>query len=94
MLLKLWPRFEKIDVNGINTATLYQWLRESKPSDEGSGAQAFIEKIQVFNPNSEANAIHWNFTKFLIDANGQVVHRYSPTVEPTKIKADILKLVK
>ena len=30
--------------------------------------------------------IKWNFTKFLIDRNGQVVERYAPTTEPAKWK--------
>lgn len=37
--------------------------------------------------------IKWNFTKFLIDANGNVIKRYSPTVSPLKIKNDIEKLL-
>ncbi|WP_342429406.1 glutathione peroxidase [Neobacillus sp. FSL H8-0543] len=35
--------------------------------------------------------IKWNFTKFLVDANGQVVERYSPTTEPAKIEEDLKK---
>ncbi len=37
--------------------------------------------------------IKWNFTKFLVDRNGQVVQRYSPTTEPSKIEADLAKLL-
>jgi glutathione peroxidase len=36
--------------------------------------------------------IKWNFTKFLVDSNGHVVKRYSPTTAPSKIKEDLLKL--
>jgi glutathione peroxidase len=36
--------------------------------------------------------IKWNFTKFLIDSQGQVVERYAPTTEPSKIEEDVLKL--
>lgn len=38
--------------------------------------------------------IKWNFTKFLIDRNGNVVKRYAPTVKPNKISKDIEKLLK
>lgn len=38
--------------------------------------------------------IKWNFTKFLIDSEGNVVKRYAPTVEPLKIKDDIENLLK
>ena len=37
--------------------------------------------------------IKWNFTKFLVDRNGQVVKRYAPTTEPEKIKSDLDKLL-
>jgi len=36
--------------------------------------------------------IKWNFTKFLIDRQGQVVERYAPATDPTKIEEDLLKL--
>lgn len=36
-------------------------------------------------------AIKWNFTKFLVDKNGQVVKRYAPTDKPEDIKKDLLK---
>lgn len=39
------------------------------------------------------SAIKWNFTKFLVDKNGNVVKRYAPTVKPEEIEADILKLI-
>lgn len=38
--------------------------------------------------------IKWNFTKFLIDRNGQVVKRYAPTRDPLKIEKEIKKLLK
>lgn len=35
------------------------------------------------------DGIKWNFTKFLIDSNGQVIDRYAPTTKPDAIKTDI-----
>jgi glutathione peroxidase len=35
------------------------------------------------------DAIKWNFTKFLVGRDGQVIKRYSPTTEPEKIASDI-----
>jgi glutathione peroxidase len=35
--------------------------------------------------------IKWNFTKFLIGRDGQVLERYAPTTEPKAIAADIEK---
>ncbi|OLS33703.1 glutathione peroxidase [Bacillus sp. MRMR6] len=37
--------------------------------------------------------IKWNFTKFLVDRNGNVVERYAPTTDPSKIEEDIVKLL-
>ncbi|MFS0638228.1 glutathione peroxidase [Mesobacillus foraminis] len=37
--------------------------------------------------------IKWNFTKFLIDQNGQVIERYAPTTEPDKIEGDLQKIL-
>lgn len=39
------------------------------------------------------NKIKWNFTKFLIDAEGNVVDRFAPTTTPSKIRKDIEKLL-
>lgn len=34
-------------------------------------------------------AIKWNFTKFLVGRDGQVIKRYAPNEEPEKLRADI-----
>jgi len=39
------------------------------------------------------NTIKWNFTKFLIDRNGQVVDRYAPSTAAGSLEDDILKLL-
>ena len=39
------------------------------------------------------DAIKWNFSKFLIDRNGQPVKRYAPNTEPNDIRPDIEKLL-
>lgn len=37
--------------------------------------------------------IKWNFTKFLVDREGNVVERFAPTTEPTKIEESILRVI-
>jgi glutathione peroxidase len=37
--------------------------------------------------------IKWNFTKFLVDANGTVVKRYAPTAKPSEIEKDIAAIL-
>lgn len=62
-----------------------------------------FEKINVKGPDAHplftflteekkgraTKEIKWNFTKFLIDRNGQVVKRYAPITKPEKISNDI-----
>jgi glutathione peroxidase len=38
--------------------------------------------------------IKWNFTKFLVDADGKVIKRYAPTDKPKAIEKDIARLLK
>ena len=40
-----------------------------------------------------SEAIKWNFTKFLVDGNGQVVERYASTTKPAEISGDIERLL-
>ncbi len=38
-------------------------------------------------------AIKWNFTKFLVNKNGEVVDRYAPNTKPEDMAGDIEKLL-
>jgi glutathione peroxidase len=38
-----------------------------------------------------SKAIKWNFTKFLVGRDGQVIRRYAPQDAPEKLTADIEK---
>jgi len=40
-----------------------------------------------------SKGIKWNFTKFLINRQGEVLKRYAPTTKPEAIEADIEKLL-
>ena len=51
---------------------------------------AHLKKAQPGLLGSEA--IKWNFTKFLVDRNGEVLKRYAPTDTPEKIEADLCSL--
>ena len=41
-----------------------------------------------------SQTIKWNFTKFLLGPDGNVIHRYSPTTKPEAIEADICKALR
>lgn len=38
-------------------------------------------------------AVKWNFTKFLVDREGRVLKRFSPSTSPEKIEADIAEML-
>lgn len=59
----------------------------------GPNAHPLYQYLRKAQSGMFGERIKWNFTKFLIDANGQVVNRYAPTTVPAKIEADIEKLL-
>lgn len=86
--------FAKIEVNGENASDLYKYLRSQAPeAEEDSASEGLYNKLKENGFTTEGDEIKWNFTKFLIDKEGNVVKRYSPTCEPEKIEADIEKLL-
>lgn len=44
--------------------------------------EVYRELVGIPNEKGEAGDVQWNFEKFLVDADGAVVARFSPTVEP------------
>ena len=91
-----FDQFKKIYVNGDNEETLYTYLKNQIKEDEIIGmknqiAMKNFEKMSITYKKEED--IKWNFTKFLVDRTGNVVKRYSPTIDPLKIEEDIKKLI-
>ena len=61
----------------------------------GSNAHPLYEYLKKAAPGALGmKAIKWNFTKFLVDARGNVVKRFEPNVEPADIAPDIEALLK
>ncbi|WP_054742029.1 glutathione peroxidase [Cellulosilyticum ruminicola] len=60
----------------------------------GAGAHPLYKFLKNEKKGVFSDEIKWNFTKFLIDSEGNVVKRYAPTVKPSKIEADIKALLK
>lgn len=62
----------------------------SKIDVNGSDAHPLYQFLKGEKPGIlGTEAIKWNFTKFLVDKNGQVVKRYAPTDKPEDIKKDL-----
>lgn len=65
----------------------------SKIDVNGKNAHPLYAHLKSQKKGLLGGAIKWNFTKFLINAEGEVVQRYAPTVEPKDIAPDIEKLL-
>jgi glutathione peroxidase len=65
----------------------------SKVDVNGDHADPLFTFLKEQKKGLLSKNIKWNFTKFLVDKNGQVVERYAPTTEPSKIKDDLEKLL-
>lgn len=93
-----FPLFEKIDVRGTSAHPLFKYLSEQIPFNgldlnhpSGKILDSFLkEKFPEF---LIGNSIKWNFTKFLINQNGEVVGRFEPTTEPLDMIPEIEKLL-
>ncbi|PZP85282.1 MAG: glutathione peroxidase [Azospirillum brasilense] len=84
-----FPMFEKISVNGADRHPLYAALIKAKPKAEGT--EAVRARLQgdgmMLGDDSD---VLWNFEKFIIDRNGNVIARLSPDItaeDPRLLKA-------
>ena len=55
----------------------------------GKNAEPLFTYLKTKKPGVFGKAIKWNFTKFLVDKNGIVVKRFSPSTKPEKIEKAI-----
>ncbi|MED4402430.1 glutathione peroxidase [Metabacillus fastidiosus] len=59
----------------------------------GDNADPLFKFLKEKKKGTLSKSIKWNFTKFLVDRNGEVIERYAPTTSPEKIEEDIIKLI-
>ena len=92
-----FAQMKKSDVNGENELPLYTWLKSQKGFEGfGKGPMALamsamlkkLDKDYKNNPN-----IKWNFTKFLVDREGNVVARFEPTANMAKVEEAVAALL-
>ena len=91
-----FDQFTKADVNGENELPLYTYLKEQIKDDKIIGiknkmAMKAVEKMS--KTTKKPGDIKWNFTKFLVDKEGKVVERYSPTFKPADMENDIKNII-
>ena len=92
-----FPQMKKSDVNGENELPLYTYLKSQKGFEGfGKGPKALmmsgllktIDKDYKNNPN-----IKWNFTKFVVDREGNVVARFEPTADMKNLEECVKSLL-
>lgn len=91
-----FDQMKKIEVNGEGAEPLYKYLEENSPKEIINGlknkmAMSAVKKISTTYKHK--NDIIWNFTKFIIDKEGNIKERYAPTEEPSKMEKTIKELL-
>ena len=90
--------FEKGDVRGENAQPLFKYLTENTKFNGFDENHPITKPLMEALKNNfpeylEGDGIKWNFTKFLIDREGNIVERFEPTTTPSAIAKDIEKLL-
>ena len=92
-----FPQMKKSDVNGENALPLFTYLKEKKGFEGfGKGPKALAMSVMLskidkdYKNNSD---IKWNFTKFVVDREGNVVARFEPTADMRKVEECIKALL-
>lgn len=88
-----YKQFAKLDVNGANAHPLYTYLKGEVTETENAESAKFLELLASLDQTRTGSDIKWNFTKFLVDRNGNIIGRYSPTIVPADLEAKIEALL-
>ncbi|WPP41647.1 glutathione peroxidase [Paenibacillus hunanensis] len=93
-----FPMFQKVDVRDRNAHPLFTYLANSKPFEgfdtTHSVAKILLPLLHERHPEYlPGDSIKWNFTKFLIDRDGQVIRRFESTTDPFDMEQDIEALL-
>ena len=92
-----FPQMKKSDVNGPDALPLFNYLKEQKGFEgfgkgpTALGMSAMLKKIDKDYKNNPD--IKWNFTKFIVDREGNVVARFEPTAKMSDVASCVAKLI-
>ena len=91
-----FDQFKKIEVNGENKIALYAFLEEAAPYKKPKGikngvAMSLLEKL---SGTKGTNEIHWNFTKFLVSRDGEIIKRFEPVEKLSDVEKNIIEFLK
>ena len=90
-----FDQFKKIEVNGENETELFKFLKaEQGFKGFDLKGKILIPIVKKMDPDYANNSdIKWNFTKFLVDREGNVVERFESTIDPKKIDEKIANII-
>lgn len=91
-----FDQLKKIEVNGENEEPIFTYLKENAPEEYIKGIKnkmAMKAVMKISSTCKSNNDIKWNFTKFLVDQNGNVVMRVSPIENPDVMEEKIKELL-
>lgn len=91
-----FPQYSKIDVNGENAIPLYKWITENTKFAGFDGPMGLILRpvVKKMDKDYKNNGnIKWNFTKILIDKNGEIVARFEPMAKIDKIREKLKEVL-
>ena len=91
-----FPQMKKSDVNGENELPLYTFLKNEKTFEgfgKGVAAMGLSLAAKKMNKDAKGGDIRWNFTKFIIDKEGNVVARFEPTTDMKVVEKTVVDLL-
>jgi glutathione peroxidase len=93
-----FPQFKKIEVNGENESPLFTYLKAQKTFEgfdlSDKLGKLLDEMLSKADPDyAKKSDIKWNFTKFLVDKEGNVVKRFEPTHDMKLVEEEVKKLL-
>lgn len=91
-----FDQLKKVNVNGDNESDLFKYLKANSPEEyiKGLGHKASMKAISKLSDTCKSTTdIKWNFTKFLIDKEGNIISRISPIESPLVLEGKIKKLL-
>jgi glutathione peroxidase len=77
-----FPLFSKIEVNGEGRHPLYQHLFSAQPERTTAPESGFVEKLKGYGIEAKEGDILWNFEKFLVSKDGEVIGHFAPDMTP------------
>ena len=91
-----FDQLAKIEVNGENEAPLYTFLKAAVAEENVKGLKNKMTMKMIAGISKTTKKpcdIKWNFTKFIIDREGNVAARFEPTADMSEVEELIKKLL-